>query len=97
MHSESSQERERLEKERNDLESKLRMTDKSLRDCQEYIDELNRKAKQDRRNRAKAAIEMTEGIALERESLVRQLDELRYLNSQSQIVALKRAVKTFTF
>ncbi|KAA3675947.1 Ras and EF-hand domain-containing protein [Paragonimus westermani] len=72
------QEKERFIQEKNDLEKRLNCTQSALDDCKEYIEILQKKAREDRKNRAKAAIELSEGIALERENLVRQLDYLRY-------------------
>ncbi|CAH8576399.1 unnamed protein product [Schistosoma margrebowiei] len=63
-----AQEKEKLLQEKEDLEH--------------YIDTLQKKAREERRRRAKAAIELSEGIALERETLVRQLDMLRTINQK---------------
>lgn len=80
MHScyeDATQKREDLDLERRQLEDQLDETEMNLRECQEYIEVLGQKARVERRNRAHAAMELSEGIALERESLVRQLNELR--------------------
>ncbi|TNN08280.1 Ras and EF-hand domain-containing protein [Schistosoma japonicum] len=77
-----SQEKEKLLQEKEDLERKLEESQEMLNECKEYIDTLQKKAREERRRRAKAAIELSEGIALERETLVRQLDMLRTINQK---------------
>ncbi|VDP99746.1 unnamed protein product [Trichobilharzia regenti] len=69
-----AQEKEKLLQEKEDLQRKLEESQEMLNDCKVYIDTLQKKAREERRRRAKAAIELSEGIALERETLVRQLD-----------------------
>ncbi|CAH8593355.1 unnamed protein product [Heterobilharzia americana] len=77
-----AQEKEKLLQEKEDLERKLEESQEMLNDCKEYIETLQKKAREERRRRAKAAIELSEGIALERETLVRQLDMLRTINQK---------------
>ncbi|VDP80178.1 unnamed protein product [Echinostoma caproni] len=76
------QEKERLLHEKAELEQRLTETESALNDCKDYIEMLQKKAREDRRTRAKAAIELSENIALERENLVRQLDTLRLINQK---------------
>ncbi|TPP57726.1 Ras and EF-hand domain-containing protein [Fasciola gigantica] len=71
------QEKDRLQQEKVKLEKCLADKESALNECKEYIEMLQKKAREDRRTRAKAAIELSENIALEREDLVRQLDTLR--------------------
>ncbi|CAH8592038.1 unnamed protein product [Schistosoma rodhaini] len=77
-----AQEKEKLLQEKEDLERKLEESQEMLNECKDYIDTLQKKAREERRRRAKAAIELSEGIALERETLVRQLDMLRTINQK---------------
>lgn len=76
------QEKERLQEEKSKLEKRLSDTEAALNECKEYIEMLQKKAREDRRTRAKAAIELSETIALERENLVRQLDALKSINQK---------------
>ncbi|TGZ37455.1 hypothetical protein CRM22_011334 [Opisthorchis felineus] len=80
IHAMTQQERDQLTQEKNTLEKRLQDTQSALEDCKEYIATLQKKAREDKRNRAKAAIELSQNIALERENLVRQLDSLRLIN-----------------
>uniref|UniRef100_A0A1I8FK31 EF-hand domain-containing protein n=1 Tax=Macrostomum lignano TaxID=282301 RepID=A0A1I8FK31_9PLAT len=68
-------------KERDSLEVELAESREALDESRSYIDELQRKLKEDRRRRAVSAMRLTEGIALERESLVRQIEDLREANA----------------
>nr|VZI45858.1 unnamed protein product [Spirometra erinaceieuropaei] len=77
---EAAQKKEDLDHERALLERRLEETELNLKDCQDYIEVLSKKARDERRSRARAAMELSEGIALERETLVRQLNELREAN-----------------
>uniref|UniRef100_A0A183T0E9 Ras and EF-hand domain-containing protein n=1 Tax=Schistocephalus solidus TaxID=70667 RepID=A0A183T0E9_SCHSO len=79
-YNEAAQKKEDLDNERIILERRLEETELNLKDCQEYIEVLSKKARDERRSRARAAMELSEGIALERETLVRQLNELRETN-----------------
>ncbi|VDN15754.1 unnamed protein product [Dibothriocephalus latus] len=79
-YTEASQKKDDLDHERIILERRLEETELNLKDCQEYIEVLSKKARDERRSRARAAMELSEGIALERETLVRQLNELREAN-----------------
>ncbi|GAA50022.1 Ras and EF-hand domain-containing protein [Clonorchis sinensis] len=80
IHAMTQQERDQLTQEKDTLEKRLQDTQSALEDCKEYIATLQKKAREDKRNRAKAAIELSQNIALERENLVRQLDSLRLIN-----------------
>ncbi|OON22562.1 Ras family protein [Opisthorchis viverrini] len=80
IHAVTQQERDQLTQEKDTLQSRLHDTQSALEDCKEYIATLQKKAREDKRNRAKAAIELSQNIALERENLVRQLDSLRLVN-----------------
>ncbi|THD25567.1 Ras and EF-hand domain-containing protein [Fasciola hepatica] len=79
---ETIQEKDRLQQEKVKLEKCLADKESALNECKEYIEMLQKKAREDRRTRAKAAIELSENIALEREDLVRQLDTLRLINQK---------------
>ncbi|CAH8537106.1 unnamed protein product [Dicrocoelium dendriticum] len=75
-------EKEQLAQENDELKKRLTKDRSILNECKEYIETLRKRAKEDKKNRAKAAIEMSENIALERENLVRQMDALRDINKK---------------
>ncbi|XP_023930247.1 ras and EF-hand domain-containing protein homolog isoform X2 [Lingula anatina] len=79
---ETKQENEKLLKEREMLQEMLDNSQRSLEESKTYIGQLRQQTKQERRERAMAALQITEGIALERETLVKQLDLLRDMNKK---------------
>ncbi|KAK6191353.1 hypothetical protein SNE40_003067 [Patella caerulea] len=82
IEAETKQENERLLKEREALENMLYESQESLQESQSYINHLSSQFKDDKRQRAFAALRLSEGIALERESLVKQLDVLKDVNTK---------------
>ncbi|OWF43246.1 EF-hand calcium-binding domain-containing protein 4A [Mizuhopecten yessoensis] len=80
--SETKQENEKLQREKEDLQIMLQKSEEGLEESKSYIDQLRNVSKDEKRERARAALKVTEGIALERESLVKQLDSLRDINQQ---------------
>lgn len=89
----TTQEKERLKEEKSKLEKRLSETEAALNECKEYIEMLQKKAREDRRTRAKAAIELSENIALERENLVRQLDTLKLVGEFSNFLRFCNGAK----
>ncbi len=59
------------------MESELDETRKYLDESKAQLEGIRRQTRDERRERAKAAFKVTEGIANEREDLVKQLDALR--------------------
>ena len=51
-----------------------------FKDIQDHMDELRQQTKEERKQRAKAAFNVTENIAKEREELVHQLHHLKDVN-----------------
>lgn len=82
VETETKQENEKLAKEKEDLEDMLMKSQEGLEDSKMYIDQLRKQQKHDKQERARAAIKLTENIALERESLVKQLDTLKDVNKK---------------
>nr|XP_006813971.1 PREDICTED: ras and EF-hand domain-containing protein-like [Saccoglossus kowalevskii] len=80
--SEIATENEELAKYNESLQDKLENTSISLVEAKQYLKEIQEKALREKRERAQAALKVTEGIAQERESLVRQLDMLRDMNKK---------------
>lgn len=77
---EAKQTNERLIKEKDEIERLLRQSQEVLEEQKSYIQQLRQQQKDEKRERAKVALKLTEGIAMERESLVKQLDFLRDMN-----------------
>jgi hypothetical protein len=71
------QENERLLKEKQTLEEKLQESFKNLEESKSYINTLVEQTKQEKRNKARQSLRTTENIALERESLVKELEMLK--------------------
>lgn len=80
--SETKQENMKLQMERDALERRLTESDKAMKEMQTYLEELRQKTLEDRKKRARAAFEVSENIAKEREHLVKELDVLRSINRQ---------------
>ncbi|KAK2190058.1 hypothetical protein NP493_90g01018 [Ridgeia piscesae] len=86
MHNLSSTELElkqnydRLLKEKEDLESMLHESQEHLDDSRSSLSHLRRQQQEEKMYRAKASLGVNEGIARERESLVKQLEMLRTMN-----------------
>lgn len=76
------QENEKLMKEKEELEILLAQSQRNLDESRSYVQSLRGKHTMEKRERAMAALQITEGIALERESLVKQLDMLRDMNKK---------------
>ncbi|XP_077978364.1 EF-hand calcium-binding domain-containing protein 4B-like isoform X2 [Glandiceps talaboti] len=79
---EISAENETLAKYNDDLQCRLEDTSLTLNESKQYLKELQDKSMREKRERAQAALRVTEGIAQERESLVKQLDLLRDMNKK---------------
>ncbi|KAL5006526.1 hypothetical protein ScPMuIL_015332 [Solemya velum] len=82
IEAETKQENEKLMKERNELEEMLMHSQINLDESKSYISQLSDQQKNEKRDRARAALQLSEGIALERECLVKQLDMLRDINKR---------------
>ncbi|CAF1035557.1 unnamed protein product [Didymodactylos carnosus] len=80
--SEIKNENERLQKEKFQLEGQLQEISKNLEESKNYISQLQNQTKKEKRDRAKQALNLTENIAIERESLVKQLDILKSVNKK---------------
>lgn len=79
---ETKLENDKLIKEKEALEEMLQRSQDSLEESKSYIGQLRSQQKDEKRERARAALRLTENIALERESLVKQLDLLRDVNKK---------------
>lgn len=79
---ETKLENDKLMKEKEALEEMLQQSQESLEESKSYIGQLRSQQKDEKRERARAALHLTENIALERESLVKQLDLLRDVNKK---------------
>ncbi|XP_046333193.2 EF-hand calcium-binding domain-containing protein 4B-like isoform X5 [Haliotis rufescens] len=77
---ETKQENEKLMNDKERLEELLMTSQDNLEESKTYINQLREQDKHHTKERARAAMKMTEGIAMERESLVKQLDMLRDMN-----------------
>lgn len=82
VETETKQENEKLAKDKEELEDMLMKSQVGLEDSKMYIDQLRLQQKKEKQDRARSAIKLTESIALERESLVKQLDTLKDVNKK---------------
>ncbi|XP_071120120.1 EF-hand calcium-binding domain-containing protein 4B-like isoform X6 [Mytilus edulis] len=82
VETETKQENEKLAKDKEELEDMLMKSQVGLEDSKMYIDQLRHQQKKEKQDRARSAIKLTESIALERESLVKQLDTLKDVNKR---------------
>ncbi|XP_052066841.1 EF-hand calcium-binding domain-containing protein 4B-like isoform X3 [Mytilus californianus] len=82
VETETKQENEKLAKDKEELEDMLMKSQVGLEDSKMYIDQLRHQQKKEKQDRARSAIKLTESIALERESLVKQLDTLKDVNKK---------------
>ncbi|XP_059170674.1 EF-hand calcium-binding domain-containing protein 4B-like [Physella acuta] len=78
----TKQENERLQKEKDELEELLSQSQESLEESRSYIHQIQLQQKDEKKERARAALMLSEGIAIERESLVKQLDLLKDVNKR---------------
>ncbi|XP_076368510.1 EF-hand calcium-binding domain-containing protein 4B-like isoform X7 [Tachypleus tridentatus] len=76
----TKQENIKLQKERDVLEKRLEQSEQMVIEMQNQLDHLRQQNLEEKRKRAKSAFSVTEGIAMEREGLVKQLDMLRNVN-----------------
>ncbi|RNA39993.1 ras and EF-hand domain-containing -like [Brachionus plicatilis] len=74
------QENERLIKEKAMLEEQLQEKNQSLQDSKSYINSLVQQTKEEKRNRFKETLKITENIAIERETLIKELELLKDIN-----------------
>lgn len=79
---ETKLENEKLAREKEMLEESLYQSQTTLEESKSYINQIRMQQKDDKRERARAALKLSEGIAIERESLVKQLDLLRNMNKK---------------
>ncbi|CAI9725301.1 EF-hand calcium-binding domain-containing protein 4B-like isoform X1 [Octopus vulgaris] len=75
---------DRLAKDKDELLYKLKQSQECIDEQHSYIQQLHQQQKDEKRERSKIALKLTEGIAIERESLVKQLDHLRNINRKLQ-------------
>ncbi|XP_014771100.1 EF-hand calcium-binding domain-containing protein 4B isoform X2 [Octopus bimaculoides] len=75
---------DRLAKDRDELLYRLKQSQECIEEQSSYIQQLHQQQKDEKRERSKIALKLTEGIAIERESLVKQLDHLRNINRKLQ-------------
>ncbi|GFN86773.1 ras and EF-hand domain-containing protein-like [Plakobranchus ocellatus] len=78
----TKQENERLQKEKDELEELLGQSQENLEESRTYIQQMQSQQKDEKRERARAALMLSEGIAIERERLVQQLDILKDVNKR---------------
>lgn len=71
------QENERLLKEKQTLEEKLQESFKNLEESKSYINTLVEQTNKEKRKRARKSLRTIENIALERESLAKELEMLK--------------------
>lgn len=76
----TKQENIKLQKERDVLEKRLEQSEQMVIEMQNQLDHLRQQNLEEKKKRAKSAFSVTEGIAMEREGLVKQLDMLRNVN-----------------
>uniref|UniRef100_T1J1E5 Uncharacterized protein n=1 Tax=Strigamia maritima TaxID=126957 RepID=T1J1E5_STRMM len=79
---ESKQSHQSLMKEKEGLERQLSLSKSAISELQKSLDIIKKENLEEKRHRAKAAIKVSESIAMEREELVKQLDLLRMINKQ---------------
>lgn len=82
MESSTKQENERLQREKDRLEELLGQSQESLEESRTYINQMQLQQKDEKIERARQALLLSEGIAIERESLVKQLDILKDVNKR---------------
>ncbi|XP_042905407.2 EF-hand calcium-binding domain-containing protein 4B [Parasteatoda tepidariorum] len=74
----------KLQKDRDMLENRLSASEKMLHEMKNSLDLLRKRSLEEKRARAQAAIRVSEGIAIERENLVSELNHLKEVNKQLQ-------------
>ncbi|CAF1086593.1 unnamed protein product [Didymodactylos carnosus] len=79
---ETKSENERLQKEKLQLEEQVQEIARNLSESKSYISQLQNQTKKDKIHRAKQALNFTENLAIERETLVKQLDILKSVNKR---------------
>lgn len=79
---ETKYENKKLQKDRDVLESQLTASERMLQDMKNQQNLLRKKSLEEKRKRAHAALKVSEGIALERENLVLELQNLKEMNKQ---------------
>ncbi|XP_054715858.1 EF-hand calcium-binding domain-containing protein 4B-like [Uloborus diversus] len=80
--SETKHENFKLQKDRDILESRLVASERMLNDMKSQLSLLRKRSLEEKRKRAQAALKVSEGIALERENLVLELNQLKEINKQ---------------
>ncbi|KAK7496803.1 hypothetical protein BaRGS_00012012, partial [Batillaria attramentaria] len=78
----TKEDNQRLKHEKEMLEDMLVQSQETLEESRSYIDILQSQQRDEKKQRARAALQLSEGIALERESLVKQLDMLKDVNKR---------------
>ncbi|XP_064078108.1 EF-hand calcium-binding domain-containing protein 4B-like [Macrobrachium nipponense] len=76
------QDNTRLMQHLSKLEEEYSLKEKEAEELASTLDHLRKSIKDEKRRRAQQALKVSEGIALERESLVTQLDLLRTINTE---------------
>eukprot|EP00794_Sanderia_malayensis_P016747 gene16747-18441_t len=71
-----------LSKQNLDLEEQLNLSISSLEDTKNYVNSLQESTNRESQERIRAAMQKTQGIEKEHESLMRQLDMLREMNQK---------------
>ena len=79
---EVKEEKEALQRERDKLRQELERERILQREMQEHLEEMKSQSQFERKQRAKAALKLSENIAQEREHLVNELDLVRAINSK---------------
>ncbi|XP_076451627.1 EF-hand calcium-binding domain-containing protein 4B-like isoform X2 [Babylonia areolata] len=82
MEANTKQENQRLMQEKESLEELLTESQDSLEESRSYIAMLQTQQRDEKKERARAALQLSEGIALERETLVKQLGMLKDVNKR---------------
>jgi hypothetical protein len=74
---ELQKERYTFEKEKEIMESDLEHLKRAHEEARDQLEGIKRQTKEEKKRRAKESLKVTQGIASEREDLVKQLDDLR--------------------
>ncbi|XP_035223814.1 ras and EF-hand domain-containing protein homolog, partial [Stegodyphus dumicola] len=72
----------KLQKDKEALESRLEASERLLQNMKTQLSLLRKRSIDEKRKRAQAALKVSEGIALERENLVIELENLKKINKQ---------------
>ncbi|XP_064458799.1 EF-hand calcium-binding domain-containing protein 4B-like isoform X2 [Ornithodoros turicata] len=78
----TKEENARLLKELKKLDRRLHDSECAVQDTQRRLESLQHQSTDEKRRRARTALQVTENIAMEREDLVKQLEKLRTMNKE---------------